>query len=80
MSNKIPFPEQAPAAKLAEGKTVISWHWSVLLVSWVSSPWSPPTHKPPRAPVSGSAKTAGLLTNLDLEGSSIGISSLSILN
>ena len=38
MSKRIPLPEHAPAARLAEGNTVISWHWSVRLVSCVSSP------------------------------------------
>jgi hypothetical protein len=33
MSNRMPLPEQAPAAILACGKTVMSWHWSVRLVS-----------------------------------------------
>ena len=33
ISNKIPFPEQAPAARLADGNTVMSWHWFVVFVS-----------------------------------------------
>ena len=80
ISKRIPFPEHAPAAIFKDGKTVISWHWSVLFVSWVSSPWSPPVQSPPKAPVSGSANTVGLLTILDKDGSAIGISITSILN
>ena len=58
----------------------MSWHWSVFLVSCVSSPWSPPRHNPAKEPVSGSSNTAGLETIFDFDGSFIGISIISILN
>ncbi len=34
----MPLPEHAPAASPPAGYTVMSWHWSVGWVSWVSSP------------------------------------------
>ena len=78
MSKMIPLPEQAPAASLRVGKTVMSWHWSVWLVSWVPSPWLPPFHSPPRRPLASSAKTAGLEVMRDFDGSALGISTTSI--
>ena len=80
MPKRIPFPEQAPAASWRSGKTVMSWHWSVRLDFWVSSPWSPPLHSPARTPVSGSAKTAGESTMRASEGRSTGISMTSMRN
>ncbi len=38
MSKMMPLPEQAPAAILSDGNTVMSWHWSVTLVVCVPSP------------------------------------------
>ena len=38
MSSRMPLPEQAPAASPTSGYTVMSWHWFVVLVRWVSGP------------------------------------------
>ena len=78
MSKMIPLPEQAPAASLRVGKTVMSWHWSVWLVSWVPSPCLPPFHSPDRRPLASSAKTAGLEVMRAFDGSALGISTTSI--
>ena len=40
MSNRMPLPEHAPAASFSAGKTVMSWHWSVVPVNCVPSPFA----------------------------------------
>ena len=78
MSNTIPLPEHAPAAIFLAGNTVMSWHWSVRLVSCVPSPWSPPRHSPAIWP--SAANTRGLSTIRAFAGSASGISITSMLN
>ncbi len=58
MSIRMPLPEQAPAARPTSGKTVMSWHWLVVLVRCVPGPWSPPCQRPAIAPVVGVGEDA----------------------
>ena len=68
MSSRMPLPEHAPAASPSSGKTVMSWHWLVVLVRCVPGPWSPPVQRPAMAPVFASAKMRGRLTIARLLG------------
>ena len=68
ISRRMPLPEQAPAARPAEAKMVMSWHWLVTEVVWVLSPWLPPFQRPSIAPDWTSVKMRGLETILASSG------------
>src|SRR5687767_2219003 len=62
MSNRMPFPEQAPAASPSSEYTVMSWHWLVTDTLPVSCDTA--DFRALIAPVRGSIKTRGLDTTL----------------